>query len=234
MLYIFMDETGDHSLDKIDPDFPVFVLVMIACDVTCYDEMIVPYVNDFKLSWFGTTDITLHSRDIRKGIAPFAFIHDEKKKQLFYEDINQLITSCDYKIIAIAIRKDLHKQRYGSYAQNPYTFSLELALERVCSLDGICDGVQIIAEARGKKEDRDLLTAFQLICETGTKYVSARELQEIPFKTLEFKAKRENIIGTQLADLIAYPIARHVLNPRKSHPSYDIFSSKVHALKIFP
>ena len=33
MLYIFMDEAGDHSLDKIDPDFPVFVLVMIACDV---------------------------------------------------------------------------------------------------------------------------------------------------------------------------------------------------------
>ena len=38
MLYIFMDEAGDHSLDKIDPDFPVFVLVMIACDVTCYSE----------------------------------------------------------------------------------------------------------------------------------------------------------------------------------------------------
>jgi hypothetical protein len=161
-------------------------------------------------------------------------MHDEEKKQLFYEDINQLITNCDYKIIAVAIRKDLHKQKYGLYAQNPYTFSLELALEGVCSLDGIYDGVQIIGEARGKKEDGDLLTAFKLICENGTRYVSAQELQQIPFKTPEFKVKRENIIGTQLADLIAYPIARHVLNPRKSHPSYDIFYSKVHVLKIFP
>ena len=234
MIYIFMDEAGDHSLAKIDPDFPVFVLVMIACDATCYDEKIVPYVNDFKLSWFGTTDIILHSRDIRKGIAPFAFIHDKKKSQLFYEDINQLITSCNYKIIAIAIRKDLHKQRYGLYAQNPYGLSLELALERVCSLDGIHDGVQIVGEARGKKEDRDLLAAFQFICENGTRYVSAQKLQQLFFKTPEFKAKRENIIGTQLADLIAYPIARHVLNPRKSHPSYEVLSSKVHVLKIFP
>jgi hypothetical protein len=37
-------------------------------------------------------------------------MHDEKKKQIFYEDINQLITNCDYKIIAIAIRKALQRE----------------------------------------------------------------------------------------------------------------------------
>ncbi|HHT9119912.1 MAG TPA: hypothetical protein ACFYD3_05140 [Candidatus Hypogeohydataceae bacterium YC41] len=50
-----------------------------------------------------------------------------------------------------------------------------------------------------------------------------------------------NIIGTQLADLVVYPIARHVQNTDKPNPAYNIVEKKIYkgkgfinGLKIFP
>ena len=56
-----------------------------------------------------------------------------------------------------------------------------------------------------------------------------------------FSKKTENVFGLQIADLIAYPISRYVLNPEKRHPSFDVISSNIYTsngkrlgLKIFP
>ena len=50
-----------------------------------------------------------------------------------------------------------------------------------------------------------------------------------------------NIIGTQMADLAAYPIARYVLDRKKPNPAYEAIKAKfyqgsglVRGLKIFP
>jgi hypothetical protein len=51
----------------------------------------------------------------------------------------------------------------------------------------------------------------------------------------------EIVVGTQLADLAAYPIARHVLNPQKQNFAYEVIKKKIYkgrglisGLKIFP
>jgi hypothetical protein len=50
-----------------------------------------------------------------------------------------------------------------------------------------------------------------------------------------------NIVGMQMADLAAYPTARHVIDPNKLNPAYDILRPRfyvgpgfVRGLKIFP
>jgi hypothetical protein len=43
----------------------------------------------------------------------------------------------------------------------------------------------------------------------------------------EFKHKKENINGLQLADLIAYPIAKFMLNQSIHNPAFDIISNKI-------
>jgi hypothetical protein len=50
-----------------------------------------------------------------------------------------------------------------------------------------------------------------------------------------------NVIGTQLADLAAYPIAKYAINPAKPMPAYDVVRKRfykgkgwIHGLKIFP
>ena len=58
---------------------------------------------------------------------------------------------------------------------------------------------------------------------------------------MRFKWKRENINGLQLADMIAYPIARYVLDPKAVNLAYDILKVKFYkkgtrnfGLKVFP
>jgi hypothetical protein len=44
-----------------------------------------------------------------------------------------------------------------------------------------------------------------------------------------------NIVGTQMADLAAYPIARRVLDKTKPNPAYEIVRKKLcRQLKVFP
>ena len=50
-----------------------------------------------------------------------------------------------------------------------------------------------------------------------------------------------NVVGTQLADLAAYPVARYIHNPSKPNPAYDSIKTKfykgkgwIQSLKIFP
>ena len=67
----FFDECGDHSLLKIDPDFPLFVLALVVVERRAYaDEILSPF-NRFKLRYFNHEGVNLHSRDIRLASGPF-------------------------------------------------------------------------------------------------------------------------------------------------------------------
>ena len=41
-LLVFLDETGDHSLELIDEGYPVFGVVMLICDAETYVQGILP------------------------------------------------------------------------------------------------------------------------------------------------------------------------------------------------
>ena len=43
-----------------------------------------------------------------------------------------------------------------------------------------------------------------------------------------FKNKKENINGLQLADLVAYPIARYVIEPNRANPAFDVLVPKIY------
>ena len=98
----------------------------------------------------------------------------------------------------------------------------------------------IIIERRGKKEDKKLEEHFQRLLARGTGYVLPQRLKEYQLK-ITFKSKKENINGLQLADLIAYPIARYVIEPNRANPAFEQIESKIYTknrrrygLKIFP
>jgi hypothetical protein len=74
----------------------------------------------------------------------------------------------------------------------------------------------------------------------GNDYITTERVRGVKF-TLTFVQKARNIVGMQIADLAAYPIARHVIDPSKPNPAYEIIKSKfyigpgmVRGLKIFP
>jgi hypothetical protein len=64
---VYLDETGDHSLEAADAHFPVFVLTLLVCDIDCYTNQIVPRFYRFKIDYFGHEGVILHSRRIRRS-----------------------------------------------------------------------------------------------------------------------------------------------------------------------
>src|SRR5437764_1196609 len=103
--YLFIDESGDHGLTTINPEFPVFLLCGILISATAY-EAIREQMNALKLSIWQSKEVIFHSRDIRKQEKEFVRLFDLALKQQFYEGINAIMRAGDYSIIAAAIRKD--------------------------------------------------------------------------------------------------------------------------------
>ena len=47
-------------------------------------------------------------------------------------------------------------------------------------------------------------------------------------KRFDFVPKRENVIGLQIADLIAYPITRHILEPEILNPAFNVLEKNIY------
>ncbi len=155
-----------------------------------------------------------------------------------------MISECDYNIIASAINKEKYIKRYGRLNDDVYEISLSFIIERsIFFLDSIKDSdkkLDIIIEKRGSAEDKKLAQHFQKLISRGTGFVVPERLKAYDV-SITFKDKKENINGLQLSDLIAYPIARYVIEPKRANPAFDVLSNKFYSkggkrygLKIFP
>ena len=237
---VFLDEAGNLNLDIHDEDFPLFAVSMFVCKTTDYTRSIVPAVLEFKIRHFGHEAVILHSRDIRKAQKDFGFLTDRGRRNAFLQELTTLMRDLNYRWITTVIRKQRHRELYGVAAQNPYDLALTLCLERLLPLleEEEQSEVCVVAEARGKREDKELELCFLRTVSNGTYYVSADRFRAVKF-TLKFAEKAMNVIGTQMADLIVYPIARHVLDPNKPNLPYEavapkMYRGRVWGLKVFP
>ena len=69
---IFADESGDHGLARIDPDYPVFVLSFCLIRKDAYCDVLTPHVRKLKMDTFGHDMVILHEHDIRKRAGAFS------------------------------------------------------------------------------------------------------------------------------------------------------------------
>ena len=240
---LYIDESGDHGLSNLDPDFPVFILCGIVISSE-NDEILNDGFNKVKQAIWKSGRVIFHSRDIRKCEKEFKYLFNLELKAEFYKKLDHVISSCDYKIVATAIKKENYIKKYGKLSDDVYEISLSFIIEHAISyLSSLKESdvsLEIIIERRGAKEDKKLHEHFQKILSRGTGYIKAHKLSEYNL-TINFKNKKENINGLQLADLIAYPIARYVLEPERVNPAFEIFKEKFYkkakkryGLKIFP
>jgi hypothetical protein len=125
-----------------------------------------------------------------------------------------------------------------------YEVALSFIIERaIFSLDevkGFQKQLNIVIEKRGKKEDKQLDEHFQRLMARGTAFISVERLKEVDI-SIDFIDKKNNINGLQMADLLAYPIARYVMEPKRANPAFDVLESKIYkkngkryGLKNFP
>ena len=237
----FFDECGDHSLTKIDPDFPLFVLAMVVVERDAYQDQILPKMNAFKLRYWNHEGINLHSRDIRLAQGPFSILLNAHVRTRFMTEVSDLMESLPFTLFVTAIRKSAHVDRHGAEATNPYDLALEFTLEHLLHFMESHGETQlpVVAEARGRKEDNSLEQVFYRVLSRGTDNVPGERFQQLDCP-LAFQSKKNNIAGVQLADLSAYPCARHILNPAKPNRAFEIvknhfyFSHSVNGWTVFP
>lgn len=213
-LVLFLDESGDHSLSKIDPQYPMFVLAGCVFEMGYYEDVVVPEINSFKNDLLGNDKIILHTEDIAHNKNGFERVMEEEFRNNFYQKINAVLSKLEYKILACAIKKDEHFKKYGLAAIDPYMLSMDCIVERfVFELEEINQSGIIIAESRNSILDNELELAFLNLKVRGTSYVSASRVKKA-VSQLSIKDKKENIAGLQIADLIASPIGRSILAKR--------------------
>lgn len=175
----------------------------------------------------------------------FEVLFDIELRKYFYEQLNRIIKETPFTVIAANILKEPFIKKHGRL-EDVYGTSLSFLIERtIFFLDD--ERVQIpdiklhaFVESRGADADKELLNYYNKLYGRGTYYVKPQRIQE-NLQGFHFRRKKQNINGLQLADLIAYPIANHVLNPKAVNLSYEIIEPKIYqkngkkfGIKIYP
>jgi hypothetical protein len=142
-----------------------------------------------------------------------------------------------FTLVAAALHKGRYAERY-SVPGNPYHIALSFGLERLFrhfEALGCREGItHMLFERRGGREDAELELEFRRVCdghnETGRRF---------PFEIV-MADKKGNSAGLQVADLVARPIGRKIIDPDQANRAYDILAPKLArsplgwGLKVFP
>jgi len=245
---IYVDESGDHSLESIDEAYPVFVLACCIVNKADYAGHIVPEFQKFKFKHFGHDMVVLHAREIRKSEGDFSFLLNKEVRALFHADLNALMDDSPFSLVATAIDKLKYVRKY-EIPTSPYTLAVQFCLER--THDFLVRNKQqnklthIIVESRGRKEDTELELEFHRIINNhyDRRMKFKRPYNLTPFD-IRFAGKQANSTGMQLADMVAHPIGRYVLDPEQANRAYEVIEGKLiekpsggvmgMGLKIFP
>lgn len=238
---VYVDESGDHGLTSVDPNYPVFVLAFCIFRKEEYSSTVAQAVQRFKFDFYGHDMVVLHEREIRKAEGSFKFLVNEEIRGRFYLSLNALMASAPFTLIAAVIHKTKLLEEYSA-PTNPYDLALTFCLERLHlllkhqrELDAL---THIVVESRGKREDQELELAFRRICQGHNANRAV-----LPFEIV-FAHKQCNSSGLQLADMVARPIGRRILSPTQDNRAFEILSKKFdrskegklkgYGLEVFP
>lgn len=219
---VYVDESGDHGLGTVDPNYPVFVLAFCVFHKGHYAQSVVPALELFKFKHFGHDIVVLHEHEIRKEKGFFRFT-DRKEKELFLDELTGVVDTSKFILISCVVQKHGLRDRM-ELGNNPYHLALGFCLETLFEL--IREKQQderpthVIVECRGKKEDRDLELEFRRVCDGANRWG-----RQLPF-SIKFADKKTNSTGLQLADLVARPIGLSVLRPGSPNRAFEVLKRK--------
>ena len=205
--------------------------------------------------------LPFHYSEILNCSRKFAFLGKEKSVRMRTVDLlNNLVSDTKFKVISCFVDKCGLALKYGVFHNqklsairrikpnlsrpsspskvNLYEISIKFILSKYYRyLTAHKKRGLIIAEARGEKEDKDLLDAFYMYQKSGAGSLSGRELRSC-ITDLLIVRKSQNHIGLQIADLITYPLYDCLVpghNTRLDHfIKRGTFESKVLSIDIFP
>ena len=220
---VYVDESGDHSLQSIDKNYPLFVLAFCIFHKRHYSEVVVPALEKFKFNYFGHDQVVLHENEIRKEKGRFNIFRSRAEKNQFLNELNHIIDRSNFILVSCTIDKRLLRKRSDA-DDNAYHIALGFCLETLYEFlkekGQHKKKTHVVVECRGKKEDSELELEFRRIC-AGSNRLGA----QLPFDVL-FSDKKVMSSGLQLADLVARPIGLTTLRPEQKNRAFEVLKEK--------
>lgn len=220
---VYVDESGDHSLQSIDDNYPLFVLAFCVFHKRHYSEAIVPALEKFKFNYFGHDQVVLHETEIRKEKGAFNIFRSRDEKHKFLSQLTDIIDFSNFILISCVIDKRKLKGQTGN-EDNPYHIALGFCVEKLYEFlrekEQHEKRSHVIVECRGNKEDKELELEFRRICDGNN-----RLGLQLPFEVL-FSDKKTMSTGLQLADLVARPIGLNILRPGQANRAFEVLKKK--------
>jgi hypothetical protein len=235
---VFADESGDHGLVSIDPQFPVFALVFCVFEKARYAAEVEPAFRNLKFKWFGYDAAVLHEREIRKEMPPFDFLRrDAATREAFMADVAEIMEVAPFHAYVAVIDKARLRERYAQ-PWNPYEIAMLFCMEKLANRL-VVDGqrgrlTHVLFEGRGRVEDAQLELEFRRVADNQRRWGwRAVDFTRTPLEPV-FVPKAANLAGHQLTDLIARPLALRALRPDQPNRAAEVILNRVRDLKVFP
>lgn len=220
---VYVDESGDHGLQKIDPNYPLFVLAFCIFYKEHYSDVVVSALQKFKFKHFGHDLVILHEHEIRKEKGDFNLFKSKDEKNGFFKELTGIIDQSNFILVSCVIEKNKLSGQLAT-AENPYHIALGFCLETLYQFLGEKKQddklTHVVVEKRGAKEDKELELEFRRMCDKQN-----RLKKKLPFN-IRFADKKANSAGLQLADLVARPVGLSVLRPEQDNRAFEILKNK--------
>lgn len=231
---LYVDEVGNSDLSASkDENHRYLSLTGIILEYDYVAQEVFPAVERLKQKFFGyhpdDTPIILHRKELVNRKFPFGALRDPIIGAAFDAEILQLLNFLDYKVITIVIDKQEYQNRYSTWSYDPYHYCLAVMVERyVRWLQQEDAEGDVMAEARGGNDDKRLKDSYEGLYAKGTDYVDAKLFStHLTSSQLKIKPKSENVSGLQLADLIAHPSFKAILNRNQEKPLPNNFGGNI-------
>lgn len=116
---VYVDESGDHGMQTIDEQYPLFVLAFCVFHKRHYSEQVVSALEKFKFNHFGHDQVVLHENDIRKEKGAFNSFRSREQKTRFLDELTDIIERSNFILISCVIDKRGLRKRADADS-NPY------------------------------------------------------------------------------------------------------------------
>lgn len=238
MYTLYLDETGDWGYPNYAPEYPILCLCGCIVHEKYYARDLVSNFREIKKKQFGNQEIVLHRYKIQHRQGYLFCKLNEKRRDVCMLSISKSIAALDIKLLIAALDKADHYKTYGVnkvdqwLPKDIYCMLLTFMVERFLAflMEGKKSQGRIVAECRGRKEDNKIQLWYSRILEYGTQFYRNWQFQKALPTAVEFREKRDNIIGLQISDWIAQPMAKIIQYPDGSQDKFgewELYRGKI-------
>jgi hypothetical protein len=213
---MYVDETGSSGYKRTTTLLDRYLcLTGVIVRADYHQDKLTPALAELKARHFDydpDMPLIFHRSEIKGRIASFGVLKELAKDQAFCADVLKFLRDHEYTLITVVLDKESMKNQHGSRAWEPYGYCLRILLQRFIRFLEPSDVGDVLVEARGKDVDRELSRYYRSFYATGDYYYPpARVRARLTSKELKLSAKKANVAGLQVADLVVFDIKNEML-----------------------